>query len=77
MIKSPKIYIRDSGLIHCLMGIETYNDLLGHPCLGNSYEALKVIKPDKAFVIVPVDESYPLKGDVWVHKLQTFLNLEL
>jgi len=34
LIKSPKVYIRDSGLIHCLLGIESYNDLLGHPVLG-------------------------------------------
>ncbi|MFK5986103.1 MAG: ATP-binding protein [Pseudomonadota bacterium] len=39
LIKSPKIYIRDSGLIHCLLGIESYNDLLGHPVLGTSYES--------------------------------------
>ncbi len=39
LIKSPKIYIRDSGLIHCLLGIESYNDLLGHPILGTSYES--------------------------------------
>lgn len=39
LIKSPKIYIRDSGLIHCLLGIESFNDLLGHPILGTSYES--------------------------------------
>lgn len=39
LIKSPKVYIRDSGLIHCLLGIESYNDLLGHPVLGSSYES--------------------------------------
>ncbi len=38
LIKSPKVYIRDSGLIHCLLNIESYNDLLGHPALGNSFE---------------------------------------
>jgi uncharacterized protein len=38
LVKSPKIYLRDSGLIHCLLGIESYNDLLGHPALGNSFE---------------------------------------
>lgn len=42
LIKSPKIYIRDSGLVHCLLGIETYNDLLGHPALGNSYETFVI-----------------------------------
>jgi len=31
LVKSPKIYIRDSGLIHFLLGIEDYNELLGRP----------------------------------------------
>ncbi len=39
LVKSPKLYIRDTGLTHCLLGIETVNDLLGHPGLGSSYEA--------------------------------------
>ncbi len=42
LVKSPKIYIRDTGIIHCLLGIETYNDLLGHPALGNSFEAMVI-----------------------------------
>ncbi len=42
LIKSPKVYIRDTGLIHCLLGIESYNDLLGNPALGNSYEAFVI-----------------------------------
>lgn len=36
--KSPKIYIRDSGILHALLGIETINDLLGHPVFGSSWE---------------------------------------
>jgi len=38
LVKSPKVYIRDSGLLHSLLGIETYGDLLGHPCYGSSFE---------------------------------------
>jgi predicted AAA+ superfamily ATPase len=38
LIKSPKIYLRDSGLLHALLDIETQNDLLGHPILGASWE---------------------------------------
>ncbi len=38
MIKSPKVYIRDSGLLHALLGIEGSNDLLGHPVYGASWE---------------------------------------
>lgn len=36
--KSPKVYVRDSGLLHVLLGIETGEDLLGHPRLGASWE---------------------------------------
>lgn len=50
LIKSPKVYIRDTGLIHCLLGIESYNDLLGHPVLGSSYES---------FVIESILQNFP------------------
>lgn len=131
LIKSPKVYIRDTGLIHCLLGIETYNDLLGHPVLGTSYEsmvietllnhyerysasfyrsssgaeidlilekgndkiaieiksstspkltqgfyeAIKIVKPTRSFVVAPVDEAYPIKHDVWVHNLEQVLRI--
>lgn len=133
LVKSPKIYIRDSGLVHSLLGIESYNELLGHPALGNSYEtfiiaailekfnrytptfyrssggaeidlilekgsrriaieiktsaapkltqgffeALKVVKPDTAIVAAPVDSSYPIKKDIWVHNIPTLLKMDL
>ena len=38
LIKSPKIYLRDSGLLHALLNIETQNDLLGHTIYGASWE---------------------------------------
>lgn len=38
LIKSPKIYIRDSGLLHALLRIEEQNDLMGHPAYGSSWE---------------------------------------
>ena len=38
MVKSPKIYIRDTGLLHALLGIENMNELFGHPIYGNSFE---------------------------------------
>lgn len=36
--KSPKVYVRDSGLLHRLLGIGTHDALLGHPKLGASWE---------------------------------------
>ncbi len=38
LVKSPKVYIRDPGLAHALLGIETLEDLLGHPVAGGSWE---------------------------------------
>lgn len=42
MVKSPKIYIRDSGICHALLGIETLNALMGHPVVGGSWEGFIV-----------------------------------
>ncbi len=38
LVRSPKLYVRDSGLLHALIGIERYDALLGHPKLGSSWE---------------------------------------
>ncbi|QEC76458.1 ATP-binding protein [Mucilaginibacter ginsenosidivorax] len=42
LVKSPKIYVRDSGLTHALLNIENYNDLLGHPVAGGSWEGFVI-----------------------------------
>lgn len=42
LVKSPKIFVRDSGLLHQLLAIETFNDLLGNPIFGSSWEGLVV-----------------------------------
>lgn len=42
LIKSPKVYIRDSGLMHTLLNIRTIEDLHGHPSLGSSWEGFIV-----------------------------------
>ncbi len=38
LVRSPKIYVRDSGLTHALLGLATIDDVLGHPVAGGSYE---------------------------------------
>lgn len=38
LVKSPKVYVRDSGVLHALLELQTLNDLLGHPVSGLSYE---------------------------------------
>jgi predicted AAA+ superfamily ATPase len=42
LVKSPKIYIKDSGLVHALLGLKTYNDIAGHPVSGASWEGFAI-----------------------------------
>ncbi|MDP2366745.1 ATP-binding protein [Rhodoferax sp.] len=42
LVKSPKVYVRDSGLLHSLLGLRDVNDLLGHPGTGASWEGFVV-----------------------------------
>ena len=37
-VKAPRVYLRDSGLLHGLLGLETQRQVLGHPKLGASWE---------------------------------------
>jgi predicted AAA+ superfamily ATPase len=129
LVKSPKIYIRDTGILHALLDIETQNDLLGHPVYGASWEgfvienicsthaewrpyffcsssgaeidliltkgrrrvaveckassapqvnrsffnALNDLEIKEAWVLAPVEGSYPLKGKIFVSALDEFL----
>jgi len=41
-VKSPKVYLRDSGLLHYLLDIRTSDDLDGHPRVGASFEGLAI-----------------------------------
>jgi len=129
LVKSPKIYIRDTGLLHALLGIQSQNDLLGHPAYGASWEAfvienviaahrqwrpyfyrsasgaeidlvlekgrkrlaveakassspevkrsffnaLEDAKIDEAWILAPVDESYPYRKGVTVAPLEAVI----
>ena len=129
LIKSPKIYIRDIGILHALLNLETFDDLMAHPVFGPSWETLVIenvlqrfsgweasfyrtsngseidlilVKGDKriaveckvstapkvtrgffqamkdlaiarAWVIAPVDHTYPLKDNLFVTSLTKFL----
>ncbi len=54
-VKAPKIYIRDSGLLHHLLGITTPADLEAHPIAGASWEGYAL---EAAMAAVQPDESY-------------------
>ncbi len=54
-VKAPKVYVRDSGLLHALLGIASQRDLELHPKVGASWEGyaveevLKALQPDEAY----------------------------
>ena len=51
LVKSPKVYIRDSGLLHALLGIGDREALLGHPVVGGSWEGFVV---ESLLAVAPV-----------------------
>lgn len=54
-VKSPKLYFRDSGLLHQILGLQTMDDLLRHPKCGASWEGyvieeiIKAMQPDDVY----------------------------
>lgn len=42
LVKSPKVYVRDSGIVHALLGIADHNSLAGHPVVGASWEGFVI-----------------------------------
>jgi predicted AAA+ superfamily ATPase len=54
-VKAPKVYVRDSGLLHALLGITNQRDIENHPKVGASWEGyaveevLKSFRPDEAY----------------------------
>jgi len=42
LVRSPKVYVRDSGVLHALLGIENKERLLGHPVAGTSWEGFVI-----------------------------------
>ncbi|HET8854730.1 MAG TPA: ATP-binding protein [Salinimicrobium sp.] len=133
LVKSPKIFVRDSGLLHQFLSIENFNDLLGNPIFGASWEgmvvqniitgfpdweyffyrtsngdeidlilkkgnktvaveckassapkttkgfwnALEDVKPDRVFIVAPVDQPYFLEEKIMVTPIQKLLETEL
>jgi predicted AAA+ superfamily ATPase len=38
LVRSPKVFVRDSGLVHALLGLGTFDDVIAHPVAGGSWE---------------------------------------
>lgn len=56
-VKSPKVYVRDSGLLHALLGIENRTDLERHPKVGASWEGF-LLEQVVSLLSVPEEQMY-------------------
>ncbi|HZE83974.1 MAG TPA: ATP-binding protein [Puia sp.] len=61
LVKTPKVYIRDSGMLHNLLFLPDYNQLMGHPQAGNSWEG---------FVIQQILSILPKNRQTWFYRTQ-------
>ncbi|PCI24831.1 ATPase [Candidatus Peregrinibacteria bacterium] len=59
MIKSPKVYIRDSGLLHYLLNIHNFESLYSHPVFGNSWEG---------FVLEQIMGMLPVNYEIYYYR---------
>lgn len=56
LVKSPKIYVRDSGLVHSLLGLGDQESLLSHPIAGLSWEGFVI---ENLLRVAPPEETHP------------------
>jgi uncharacterized protein len=68
LVKSPKVYIRDSGIFHYLLGIENKEELFGHPAMGASWEG---------FVIDQISSLLPMNRKIWFYRTHDGAELDL
>ncbi len=54
LVKSPKVYVRDSGLVHALLGIADIDALQGHPVAGASWEGFVI---EQVAALMPADAT--------------------
>ncbi|MFM7531217.1 MAG: ATP-binding protein [Rubrivivax sp.] len=68
LLKSPKVYVRDSGLLHALLGIASVRDLQGHPVAGPSWEG---------FVVEQVAAALPADAQLGFYRTAAGAELDL
>ncbi|WP_285055250.1 ATP-binding protein [Pedobacter ginsengisoli] len=68
LVKSPKTYIRDTGILHRLLNIPSYDSLLGHPVAGSSWEG---------YVIEQVYQNKPAHLDLFFYRTQAGAECDL
>lgn len=68
LVKSPKVYIRDSGLTHALLNLTTLDDVLGHPVVGAGWEG---------FAIENLISCLPLGISPWFYRTAAGAEIDL
>lgn len=68
LVKTPKVYVRDSGILHTLLGIESLDSLLGHPIVGASWEG---------FVVANVIAAAPRNTSSYFYRTRAAAEIDL
>ena len=68
LVKSPKIYIRDSGILHSLLGINTFDNLMRHSAIGMSWEG---------FCMEQILNQIPREWDAFFYRTQAGAEVDL
>jgi predicted AAA+ superfamily ATPase len=68
LVKSPKVYWRDSGVVHALLGVETSEQLLAHPVAGQSWEGV---------VIEQLAAAMGERGALWFYRTAAGAEIDL
>ena len=68
LVRSPKVYVRDSGLVHALLGLSDLEALLGHPVSGGSWEG---------FVLENLLAAAPMGTQAWFYRTAAGAEVDL
>jgi len=68
LVKSPKVYVRDSGIVHALLGLDDRDSVLGHPVAGGSWEG---------FVLENLLSAAPERVRPWFYRTAAGAEIDL
>ena len=68
LVKSPKVYLRDSGIVHTLLGLDNRDAVLGHPVAGGSWEG---------FVLENLLSAAPERVKPWFYRTAAGAEIDL
>lgn len=68
LVKSPRFYVRDSGILHRLLGIDDYESLLSNPVLGKSWEG---------FVVENIYSVLPRRAETFYYRTAAGAEIDL